>query len=327
MDGKRIGICYDTKEDYGFEKDNLLFTDFVSLQIVSDIQSALEDNGYDVVFCGHLTRLIDFVEREEQAIDLVFNIAEGHKSRNRVALVPAYLEAKKIKHTGSDAFAMTLLQNKHFTKILLRNIGIDVPKGFVFKELNLHTTLEANDIGYPLIIKPNSEGGSMGIKLVKNKDEFISASQDLINEYNCELLCEKYIAGKEITVPIIGNGDESIALGVAAIVKEDGSDIDLYDAYMKHYCKAKSTFEFECDESVVERIKQTSLLIHSYFDIHDYSRMDFRLDSNGNFYFLEANLLPFLSRYGSFEVCAKNMNKSYNEIINWIVDCAFKRYK
>ena len=322
----KIGICYDTKEEYGFETSNLNYTDFVSLELVSEIKRTLEDIGHDVEYIGNIHSLIAFIEKEQKSVDYIFNMVEGCQSRNRVALIPAYLEAKKIMHNGSDTFATALVQNKYFTKILVRNIQIKVPEGFIYKEINPCIIAQALYIGFPLIIKPNNEGGGMGVKLVTNKEEFIRESNYMIKNFNHELLCEKYIEGKELTVPIIGNGEKCQALGVISIVNSDHSDIKVYDAALKQNPNVVGIVEFGCPEVLIDEIKKASIAIHNFFGLHDYSRMDYKLDKDGNFYFLEANLLPFLNRKGSFEICAKQMGKTYQDVIEWIVNAGLKRY-
>lgn len=321
----KIGFCYDTKEDYGYESDNLNFTDFVSLNTVCEIKRALEDLGYEVVYIGNIDKLKDYIENKKEKVDFVFNIAEGINSRNREAIIPAYLEAHNIAYSGSDAFAMAITLNKHFTKVLVQQIGISVPNGFTYTEVNSSIIDKLNSFIYPIVIKPNSEGGSMGLRLVHNLDDFIQNSISLINNFGYELLCEEYIEGKEITVPIIGNGESSKALGVVAIMNADNTDISLYDAEQKQLDNVINTLQIDCPIEVLENIKKDSLKIHQLFKINDYSRMDFRLKANGQYYFLETNLLPSLVRGGSFELCGKTMNKSYTDIIDWILKSALKR--
>jgi D-alanine-D-alanine ligase len=322
----KIGFCYDIKEDYGYESDNLDYTDFVSLHTVSEIKNALENNGHDVIYIGNLDKLVQFIAKGEEQVDLIFNIAEGINSRNREALIPAYLEAHKIMHTGSDAFAMALTLNKYFTNVLVQKLGILVPKGFIYKEINSNVLSQVQTIGFPVVIKPNSEGGSMGLRFITDLDMFISESEILIKEFRYELLCEEYIEGKELTVPIMGNGITSKALGVVSITYEDGTDLKLYDAALKCDDSVINSLDIGCSEEVLKQIMECSVTIHNYFQLNDYSRMDFRLNSKGEFYFLETNLLPSLARGGSFELCGKKSGKTYDDIIGWIVSNSLERY-
>lgn len=97
----KIGFCYDTKSDYGYSEENLEYTDFVSLQTVSEIGKAIEKNGYELEYIGNVYKLQNQLIHNTFNCDLVFNIAEGFGSRNREALLPSLLELYKIPHTAS----------------------------------------------------------------------------------------------------------------------------------------------------------------------------------------------------------------------------------
>lgn len=315
----KIGFCYDTKEDYGFESGNLDYTDFVSLTTIAEIETALERCGHDVISIGNVNALKMFLESGND-VDLYFNIAEGFGSRNREALIPALLEICKKPYTASDVYAMAIALQKHQTKELVKTIGVPVPDGFIFSKADDDILDKAEKLGWPVVLKPNAEGGSMGLRLIKSKSELIDEIDSLLSKSDGEWLIEEYIEGKEITVPIIGNADHAEALGVVATIHENGSDIELYDSELKYIDNVINTAEFSCPENVRREIAEYSVAIHRYFNLRDYSRMDFRLTSDYRPYFLEANLMPSLCRHGSFEVCGKSRGLEYHEIIGRIID-------
>lgn len=322
----KIGFCYDTKSDYGLTEDNMEYTDFVSLSTVTEIKRALEKCGYDVEYIGNIQKLKNRLENGSLDVDLIFNIAEGFGSRNREALIPSLLEIYGIPHTASDTYGMALNLNKYHTKILAASIGIPVPKDVCFKELNESVIKEVEDIGYPIVLKLNSEGGSMGVSLVHNRIELVEQSNHLIKQYHSEILAEEYIPGKEITVPIIGNREQAEALGVVLIMHEDGTDVSLYDCNMKGTENdITNSLTTGLPPKTENAIRQYSLAIHRFLDLRDYSRMDFRVSADGQPYFLEINTMPSLGRDGSFELCAKALGLEYYEIIGKIVTAAINR--
>ena len=93
----KIGFCYDTKSDYGVEENNLEYTDFVSLQTVSEIGKAIQQNGYELEYIGNIEKLHNKLITDHFDCDLIFNIAEGFGSRNREALIPSLLEFYKME--------------------------------------------------------------------------------------------------------------------------------------------------------------------------------------------------------------------------------------
>lgn len=322
-----IWFCYDTKTDYGMEESNMEYTDFVSLHTVCEIKRAIEQCGHTVEYVGNVYKLKERIEAGATHPDLVFNIAEGFGSRNREALIPSLLEIYHIPYTASDAYAMALNLNKFHTKILAASIGIPVPKGICFKELNRSIVEQANAIGYPIVLKLNAEGGSMGVTLAGSEDEFIRKADKLSSQYQGEILAEEYIPGKEITVPIIGNGKEAKVLGTVLLLHKNGDDISLYDCHMKGEDNdITNSLTTGLSKEVEKLICDYSLSVHRFFDLRDYSRMDFRVTLDGRPYFLEINTMPSLGRDGSFELCGKAAGLQYYEVIGKIIEAAANRY-
>jgi len=322
----KIGFCYDTKSDYGYSEENLEYTDFVSLQTVSEIGNAIEKNGYQLEYIGNIYKLRNQLVHNTFNCDLIFNIAEGFGSRNREALLPSLLELYNIPHTASDTYGMSINMNKHHTKILAESIGVPAPKGICFDMLSEEITNQILALGFPLILKPNCEGGSMGLYLIHSMEEFIEKTEFLINTYSFELLAEEYIKGAEITVPIIGNGVSAEALGVITILNEDGTNINLYDNCLKQIDNVINSTVFKYGDGLRKKIMDYSVKIHKFFRLCDYSRMDFRISANGEPYFLEINAMPSLCRDCSFEQCGKIMGLDYYQIIGKIIDAARARY-
>ena len=322
----KIGFCYDTKSDYGISEDNLEYTDFVSLKTVSEIGKAIEQNGYDLEYIGNIYNLHDKLISGNFDCDIIFNIAEGFGTRNREALIPSLLEFYHIPHTASDAYGMCLNLNKQHTKILVNSLGIPVPKGFCFKNINNDVLTKVKSLKFPLVLKPNCEGGSMGLYLVHTIEELLEKAMYLIQTYSFELLVEEYIEGSEITVPIIGNRETAKALGVMTILNEDFTDIPLYDNSLKYIDNVINSTQFKYSQDIKKKLLDYSVQIHNYFDLHDYSRMDFRLKPNGKIYFLEINAMPSLCRDCSFEQCGELIGLSYYQIVGEIINAARKRY-
>ena len=322
----KIGFCYDTKSDYGVEEDNLEYTDFVSLQTVSESGKAIQKNGYELEYIGNIKKLYNRLISGHFDCDLIFNIAEGFGSRNREALIPGLLEFYGIPYTASDAYGMCININKQHTKLLVNSLNIPVPTGFCFDNIDSNTLKKLENFHYPLILKPNCEGGSMGLYLVRSEQEFIEKANKLITDYSFELLVEEYISGSEITVPVIGNQSTARALGVVTILNEDKTDIALYDNSLKYLDNVINSIEFKHSPEIKKRLMDYSVQIHNFLNLHDYSRMDYRVDHAGNIYFLEINAMPSLCRGCSFEQCGKAMGLSYYEVVGEIINSARKRY-
>ena len=319
----KIGFCYDFKDHYGFDPNNMDYTDFSTISTVNDIVSAFDMLDFDVELIGPIFELIKKIESGQMDCDLIFNITEGINSRNREGLLPALLEIYKIPFSGSDAYPLSLTLNKTHTKLIAEHLKIPTPKFAVFSSID--DTISAEQLEYPLVIKPNLEGGSMGVEKVNDVAELREKVALLLEKYHSEVLCEEYISGTEITVPIIGNGVDARVLGVAAAKYTDGRNIELFTSGLKYFGDIEYTTDFDCSKEALEKLEEYSLELFKFIGLNDYSRIDFRLSEDEIPYFLEINPLPALDKEDAFDICGISKGLKYHETINLIITEAIKR--
>ena len=118
----KIGITYDVKEEYGFEKLDLRFTDFLAMEEVSFIKESLEGLGHHVTLIGNVIALNEYL-RKNTDLDLVFNMSWGYRGRNREGLIPAVLESYNIPYTGTDAYGCSSCLDKLHIKLLAQSFN------------------------------------------------------------------------------------------------------------------------------------------------------------------------------------------------------------
>lgn len=243
--------------------------------------------------------------------------------------MPALCEIFHLPYTGSDAFAMVLTLDKHITMLYAESLGIHTPKGFLYQP-QFHTlddleTLSARaGITYPLVVKPNREGTSMGLTLVKNKDEFLAAVGRIVQTYQQEVRCDEYIGGHELAVPILGTGAEAEALGIVEYCEQDGSIMPFYTAEKKEHGNHRTewrSFGRETDQAIIDM----ALRVHRGFQCCDLSRIDLKL-YNGIPYLLEVTPIPSMNRGGTFEFCAAQRGMSYADLLNAVLESALRKY-
>lgn len=317
---KSIGFVFDTQEEYCIS-DSIAFADFCYEDEAAYIKKSLEKEGYQVtIYHGACDFYNNYLKGKKE--DIIFNKCEGFNSRNREGLFPAVLEFLDIPYVGTDAYGLSLSLNKYHTKLIADSLGVKTPNYFLIEnnqDINNVTSLQ-----FPVIIKPNTEGSSMGIEIVDSISKMESAVRKVSAVYGFPLLCEEYIYGNEVSVPIIGTGDDAEALGVVEFRKKDGSFFSIYSTDAKYYSGCDTLF-LESSESVLNRILKDSLEIYKALGCRDFGRVDFRVREDET-YFLEINPLPTLCEGGSFELCANSMNSSFPEIIDRIVKSAALRY-
>lgn len=153
----------------------------------------------------HYTGPKDFLSNiTHHTQDLVISLWSGERSRNRRALVPSICEAYSIPYVGADPYIQTVCADKHLTKALCQNFDIRVANDIIVSSLCDFSLLKS--FHYPAVIKPNFEGGSIGIfdrNLVDSYEEAIRVCDDLLKHFP-QLLVEEYIEGEEVSACIVG---------------------------------------------------------------------------------------------------------------------------
>lgn len=319
---KNIAFVYDSQSVYGIE-DRLSYSDFCYDDEAEYFKKSLESlGGYDVtLFCG-VKNFFDAYNGGKK-FDMVFNKCEGFGSRNREGLFPALLEFYNIPFVGTDAYGLSLSLNKFHTKLIAEYYEIPIPK---FELINgLEDIEKTASLKYPLIVKPNSEGSSMGVVIVEAPEKLREVINDVSGKYGYPLICEEYIYGHEVSVPIIGTGDKAKALGPIEFRQNDGNFFPIYSTDAKYYSGCQTLF-FEGSEQAKKVMNDSALKIYRALGCRDFGRADYRVRGDEVF-LLEMNPLPTLSEHGSFELWANSNNSSFARILEEIIKSAEQRYK
>ena len=320
----RIGLAYDTKEDYSFEGDASYF-DFTTLAELSYVKHSIERCGHTTSLLGNYSNILkQYFSTQLNSIDLVFNMSEGLKSRNREGSVPSLLEMANIPFVGSDAYALSLCLNKHHSKIMAEHLNILTPEYFIINALN--DIKEKTPRSYPCVLKPIYEGTSSGIKLVKSYNEYILVAELLLNIFQQPILCEKYIEGREFTVSLIGTGADTTAVGMIETVRKNGLPIGIFSSDDKMYSACIRKLPHDIPDEIKNRALDWAIKFHTFTECRDLNRIDYRLDAYGNLYFLEANPLPGLSISSAFPNCCLLHKLSFEDALQKIITSAIKRY-
>lgn len=290
---------------------------------------------------------VTLVEADENAFetlrqmkpDIVFNIAEGFNGMSREAQIPAILDMLQIPYTGSDPLTLATCLDKSRTKEILSYNKIPNPKFLLVNDFKQINNL---DFDYPLMVKPVSEGSSKGIfssSFAKNPHELKSEVGRILKQYDQPALIEEFLPGREFTVAVIGNDTEAEVLPIVEIQYNDFPDdfIPIYSYEAKWILDTKEDplEVFSCpakiDKKLESKIKSTVLRAYNILRCKDWSRIDVRLDKNGEPNIIEVNPLPGIlpnpEENSCFPKAARAAGMNYNEMINKVLIAAAKRYK
>lgn len=281
----------------------------VSLNTGNAMVEACKQNGFETIPIEFEEDILTHLSTLQNA-DVVLMALHGGIGEN--GRIQGMFESLGICFTGSDALSSAMCMDKHISKLLAEDVGIDTPKWRRIKKGNKIN----NVIGYPCVVKPNSEGSTVGLTIVDSEEE-LDAAVDLAFTYDDEILIEKYIAGKEITCSIVGND-------VLPLIEIKPSH-DLYDYECKY---TKGLTEYICptelNKEITESIQKTSLDVYKLLKCRHYGRVDFRLDNDGKHWFLELNTLPGMTDTSLVPKAAKAVGMSFKELIRSIIEQAIK---
>lgn len=256
-------------------------------------------------------------------IDIVFIGLHGKFAED--GRIQTLLETRGIKYTGSGIFASAKAMDKDVTKMILRFNGIITPdwftlkKGYGYSDTELNNKIETTT-GFPVVVKAADEGSTVGLTIVESPDK--KSIADAINkafDYSDKIILEKYIKGRELTVPIIGNK----AYPVVEISPIEG----IYD-YKNKYSKGKTNYfcPAELSEDMTLRLQDIAIKVNNALECEVYSRVDFILSKDDIPYCLEINTLPGFTELSLVPKSAKAAGISYNELIEKIIELSLKKY-
>ena len=271
--------------------------------------------------------------------DIVFNIAEGSKGINREAHIPAICEFLGLPYTGSDPLTLSSTLNKARTKEILSYYNIPNPSFFVVNKIK---DIQEDKINFPVIIKPIGEGSSKGIfnsSFINNINELKERLTEYFNIYKQSFIIEEFLPGREFTVALMGNDEETEVLPIIEINFNDLPTnlipIYSYEAKWVADTREKPLNIFTCpallDEPLLNTIKEIALKTYKILQCRDWSRIDIRLNANNVPNIIEINPLPGILPDPKSNSCYPKASRAagmnYNEMINKVLSIACKRYK
>jgi D-alanine-D-alanine ligase len=266
--------------------------------------------------------------------DLIFNLTESYAGDDTKDVhVAAYLELLDKPYTGADPHGLYLAQDKSLAKKLFAFHHVRTPAFAVSYDGEIE---DARDIGFPLIVKPIAEDGSIGIEagsVVHGVKELKERIRRVRAEFESPALIEEYIEGREIYAAILGDeAPEALPLvemdlsGLPRGVPRIASDQVKWGKGTAIYKRVRSRVVEDLAEKQVARIQAQAVAAYRAVKLRDYGRIDLRLTPAGGAYVLEANPNPWLSSGAEFAMAARASGRTYTDMLRDIVDLAMARY-
>jgi D-alanine-D-alanine ligase len=283
----------------------------VSLRTGFAAASALRRLGYEV-------REIDLVGDwlagiRGAGVDVAFLALHGRYGED--GCIQGALELARIPYTGSGVAASALSMSKVLAKRVAASAGVPVAQDALYEGEMLSATPPPG-MGFPLVVKPDREGSTVGISIVRAPEEWGPALAEA-GKFDGRILVEAYIPGREITVGIL-NGR---VLPAIEIVPKSGSGF--YD-YRSKYTAGQTEYVIPVpmDRDILVRAAEYTRKASAALSLRGAARLDYRVDPAGNLFFLEANTIPGMTETSLLPKAAKFDGMTFDELVEEILEDA-----
>ena len=268
----------------------------ISLKTGEAIYKALINRGYNA-FKIDVTK--DFLKNlYSYEFDMAFIALHGRYGED--GIIQGILEFAGIPYTGTSVMGSAVCMNKVLTKRIFNSIGISTPEYWLKKD----------EIEFPAVVKPVSEGSTIGISIVENYNDLEGAIENA-KKYSDEIFFEKFIQGKEITV--------SVLCGKALPVIEIRPKKGFYDFESK-YTKGMTEYIIpaEIEKEIEEKVKKESEIIFKEFKCRGAIRVDYMVKDDET-YALEINTIPGMTPTSLLPKAAKSIGLSFEDVVEEIL--------
>lgn len=258
---------------------------------------------------------------------VVLSVWSGEKSRNRKALIPSICEAYNIPYVGADPYLHIISADKHLSKNICKAYGIESSKDIIISNNNQFHLLSL--LNYPVIIKPNFEGGSIGIfnnNVVYNPKEAKKVCLNLLMFFK-QLIVEEYLPGEEVSICIAGINSKIDIFQIMAqqIGNKSYFTSEIFGAEIKKIDNSQRIIKPK-NELLPQKEKEKLISLYNSFGKVEVIRIDGRIKDN-HFKLIELTPDCSLNINGSISKAFKNSGYTYKKTIEYLVGNAIKSWE
>jgi len=295
---------------------------------------------------GKITDFKDRLAREAQQIawddlqeiiDFMYIAVHGRFAED--GTLQGMLEVLNIPYLGAGVFGSAMRMNKSFHKNILHQAGVSVPRGIVVRDFDIETVtqeqlidqLYQHDIMFPVVVKPSGEGSSLGVSMVHNSDQLLSAvyAAGTVDQSRFQdVLVEQKIEGMEFVCVLLQhpgyNNDEWFSLPLTEVVIEQNKDIFDYDQkYMPG--RAQKIVPARVSGDVEKNIVKTCVNVAQILQFCTIARIDGFVGSDGEIYIIDPNSLTGMAPSSFIFHQAAEHGMSHTDLINFLIDAELTR--
>lgn len=261
----------------------------------------------------------------EQHIDCVFPALHGFGGED--GSIQGLLELANIPYVGCNICASAVALDKDVSKIYADILGIKRTRSVTLREYefkkNRDEILGKINFNYPIFVKPANGGSSVGVIKVTDAAMLSDAIEKCFT-YENKIIVEEGVAGKEISVVLIGN--EELRFGdLCEIIIPENEEFDFASKYVT--CTSSKRVPAAISEKAAEECRAIAGRIYKTMGCSNISRIDFFVTDEGEVYFNEVNTLPALRNHGIVSMVYESQGLSFKDVITEVIEYAFKKCK
>jgi D-alanine-D-alanine ligase len=306
--------------------------------VLDDVAGALRERGHTVASLAVGDRIEPVLASlRESAPDLVFNLTESFEGKSALdASLAALLNLMGQRYTGSSPAGLVLAGDKILSKKLLSFHGIQTPD---FATLYRGTLDHADDLRFPVIVKPPQEDASLGItesSVVHDLRDLLERMNELQATYQQPVLIEQFIPGREFYVGVLGNAHAEALPVIELRFPADPANPHRIASYDVKWSgaegadatrpAAQSVVADDLPAELADRMRRIAVDAFQALRLRDYARIDCRVTDEGAVYVIEVNPNCYLEHESEFAMAARAAGLSYTELISRIAELATARY-
>lgn len=256
------------------------------------------------------------------SVDVVFPVLHGRWGED--GTIQGLLELADVPYVGAGVFASAAAMDKEFTKILLRDAGLDVGRFAVLRRGRAWSPAELHDLGLPVFVKPARAGSSVGITRVTDWADLPDAVEEAF-DHDSKVLVEAAVAGREIECGVLEDPDGSPRASLPAEIRVTG-DHDWYDfaaKYLDDSCEFDVPAKLPAD--ILERLQRAACTAFTALDCAGLARVDFFVTDDDRVVVNEVNTMPGFTPISMFPRMWAATGVDYRTLVDRLIDSALRR--
>ncbi|MFT9816783.1 D-alanine--D-alanine ligase [Lysinibacillus sp. NPDC056185] len=284
----------------------------VSIMTGEEMIAHLDKSKYEVVAIelneNNTSELIEKVR------DIDIALIALHGKFGEDGTIQGVLEAMGVKYTGSGILSSSMCMDKNISKKILRYEGIETPDWLHHSNIEELQFDELDKMGYPLVVKPNSGGSSVGVKIVNDKEALLTSVEEVF-KWDPEIIIEKYIEGEEITCSIL-NGELLPIISIRHTAQ-------FFDYKAKYEDAATIEEVVELPPAIHERVAEAAKACYGALRCSVYARIDMMI-KDGIPYVMEVNTLPGMTKNSLLPKSALSAGITYMQLLDKIIEISLQ---